>query len=1030
MVETVAAKCFEFGINETSLNETKEKMVAWMEGHGKIYIPSSILNANKSCLDFLSSNAFLLIQDNKVSFAHQSILDCFFAENMLKRYYDGEDIVDIIGKKDKQTPAKRYQTQMFLQILSELDSQDFINAGKKMFESDQVRYFVKFVFLEVLNQIDVIDENIQNFVLNNCEDKRYGNHIINIVIASRPKYVRLLRQYGILDKWLNNSQKKDIVFNLLTSISPNYESEDNAFIEKYAFQSQEDDDKFARCFWHDINQDTDEFFELRMKFYEKYPPMADKYLDFKATLKNNEIKTIRILAFLLKNKLNANEKNIYKHEEEFLYEESELLITRGTEIIDLLLPYVPREKDERLEYSDWSGRYSFKRGLERACIQIIKKANATIIASNPEAFLERYKEFMGKGSDLYNELILDGLWRLSETYSDMVVEYLCKDFENNIFDKTSGNGDELFLAKQILSKHSQYCSENVFATLEKKVLRYLHPSAKDHYKHRIEYNREKNGHKVYWSFWGDLQKELLEVLPYNRLSNQAKGLIRVLNRKFPKGSSLYKHSDGHGGWVSSSIAGKKLNNIQWLGILTNIKLKHKIHSGWKEVPGGFIENSIEQLASSFRTAVSEEPERMINLVLKHKGQILGAYVDSLFSGVAYSKDLESVPLDLLVTMIVNYPYDYNSYSAKYICTIIENKICEKWPQHVLDILKDIAVNHKDPEIGKPNVTNTEDKEMRSYNMLQSNAINCVRGEAAQAIGKLLWKEKSLFSQFKGTIEKLTLDENLAVKFASLYALWPCYYIERDWASEKIINLYEQDYRFAGFHGTKNMFFLLYPKYRERVLNIITKCYESDDKELIQMGSYSLAEMYIRENEFADIMDNIDIMTEAQAEAVLHMAILYFNKEEFNTLVKNMIRKFKSSTLDLEMPISRLFYDKLIDLERDKDFLIEIMNSDLSYRTIHAFVHYLEEESKSVVDFKDIILSMSYHLVNDGSNNTKGVWRIESEISKLIIGLYDETSASSLPDKKDIAEKCLDVWDLMFEKQIGSIRQLSQKLMER
>lgn len=507
----LSAKCFEFGINETSLNETKEKIVTWMEEHGKIYIPSSILNANKSCLDFLSSNAFLLIQDNRVSFAHQSILDCFFAENMLKRYYDGEDIVDIIGKKDKQTPAKRYQTQMFLQILSELDSQDFINAGKKMFESDQVRYFVKFVFLEVLNQIDVIDENIQKFVLNNCEDKRYGNHIINIVIASRPKYVRLLRQYGILDKWLNNSQKKDIVFNLLTCISPNYESEDTAFIEKYAFQSQEDDDKFARCFWHDINQDTDEFFELRMKFYEKYPPMADKYLDFKAMLKNNEIRTIRILAFLLKNKLKSKEKNIYKHEEEFLYEESVILITRGTEIIDLLLPYVPREKDERLEYSDWSGRYSFKRGLERACIQIIKKTNATIIASNPEAFLERYKEFMGKGSDLYNELILDGLWRLPETYSDMVVEYLCKDFENNIFDKTSGNGDELFLAKQILSKHSQYCSENVFATLEKKVLRYLHPRAKDHYKHRIEYNREKNGHKVYWSFWGDLQKELLKV---------------------------------------------------------------------------------------------------------------------------------------------------------------------------------------------------------------------------------------------------------------------------------------------------------------------------------------------------------------------------------------------------------------------------------------------------------------------------------------------------------------------------------------
>ena len=29
------------------------------------------------------------------------------------------------------------------------------------------------------------------------------------------------------------------------------------------FNSQEDDNKFSKCFFHDINQDTDELFELR-----------------------------------------------------------------------------------------------------------------------------------------------------------------------------------------------------------------------------------------------------------------------------------------------------------------------------------------------------------------------------------------------------------------------------------------------------------------------------------------------------------------------------------------------------------------------------------------------------------------------------------------------------------------------------------------------------------------------------------------------------------------------------------------------
>ena len=171
-------------------------------------------------------------------------------------------------------------------------------------------------------------------------------------------------------------------------MSPDYDTEDIAFIEKHALHSQEDANKLSRCFLHDINQDTDELFELRMKFYNTYPHMADVYLDFKSMLKNCEIRTIRLLAFLLENKIKGKEKNIYKYEEEFLFEDSEILINNGMDVVDLLLPFVPLEKDKSLLFSDWSGRYFHKSSLERACIQIIKKANAAIIDLKPETFLE------------------------------------------------------------------------------------------------------------------------------------------------------------------------------------------------------------------------------------------------------------------------------------------------------------------------------------------------------------------------------------------------------------------------------------------------------------------------------------------------------------------------------------------------------------------------------------------------------------------------------------------------------------------
>ena len=147
------------------------------------------------------------------------------------------------------------------------------------------------------------------------------------------------------------------------------------------------------------------------------------------------------------------------------------------------------------------------------------------------------------------------------------------------------------------------------------------------------------------------------------------------------------------------------------------------------------------------------------------------------------------------------------------------------------------------------------------------------------------------------------------------------------------------------------------------------------------------------------------------------------------MVKQIILKFKKSSLNIEHTISRLFYDNLVDLDRDKDFLTEIVGSDLSRKLVHSFVRYLENESKSIIDFEEIILSMGTNIVQFRDKNND-YWGVEDEISKLIIGLYDETTNLKSPKMKAISDKCLDLWDLMYENQIGSIRNLSQKIMDR
>ena len=79
-----------------------------------------------------------------------------------------------------------------------------------------------------------------------------------------------LRNQGILERWYSEPENQVVVFNLLQSISPNLDGEDISFIKKYAFSNRNDDEQFMRCFLHDITQESDEMFELRMLFYQTY----------------------------------------------------------------------------------------------------------------------------------------------------------------------------------------------------------------------------------------------------------------------------------------------------------------------------------------------------------------------------------------------------------------------------------------------------------------------------------------------------------------------------------------------------------------------------------------------------------------------------------------------------------------------------------------------------------------------------------------------------------------------------------------
>ena len=154
----------------------------------------------------------------------------------------------------------------------------------------------------------------------------------------------------------------------------------------------------------------------------------------------------------------------------------------------------------------------------------------------------------------------------------------------------------------------------------------------------------------------------------------------------------------------------------------------------------------------FSKAVSRNPQKMIDLVLKNKKDVLKEFIEPLFDGVSGSEYLNKLSQKKLEKLFLEFPCDYKSRRAIYFCDIIRERSDFKWSNKILEHLKDIVVNHnnfKSREFSeKENINNI------APDRILSNSINSLSGSWTGAVSQILKNTPELFYEFKDFIEKL------------------------------------------------------------------------------------------------------------------------------------------------------------------------------------------------------------------------------------------------------------------------------------
>lgn len=163
--------------------------------------------------------------------------------------------------------------------------------------------------------------------------------------------------------------------------------------------------------------------------------------------------------------------------------------------------------------------------------------------------------------------------------------------------------------------------------------------------------------------------------------------------------------------------------------------------------------------------------------------------------------------------------------------------------------------------------------------------------------------------------------------------------------------------------------------------------------------------------------------------MLEMLITYFGIDKY----KNKAKAILVEVIDIEDDLDndflwgKLFNDEMLDAKEDSDLIKKILYSKLNRRILMDFTEFIAKQG-NLKDYSDLIIESGLAILEKNQIYTNQLWGVEAEMSKLIIGLYDITSTSNLEKDKTIARECLNIWDKMYECNIGMARLFTNQMM--
>ena len=446
-----------------------------------------------------------------------------------------------------------------------------------------------------------------------------------------------------------------------------------------------------------------------------------------------------------------------------------------------------------------------------------------------------------------------------QAYAERIVRFVLDSPDQRLdigYSSGAGGTDMLAaISRTAIAAAASVCSDKSFDDLESAILAFV-PDWE--WQHR---------------FVGRTALALLRALDENRLSETARQRIQELERRFPEAPERGtprppSPEDFAGQWVGPPIPPtdqRRMTDAEWLAAMSRYRNEREDETRDERMVGGAIEMSrgLEEL-------VREDPGHFARLPERMDGSLHPVYFEAILRGLTGSKGSGRPGTCEQICSVLRRIAEVGVSGVEgALADAIGSLADEDVPEDIIQMLCEIAKEVADPERDDWLNRDDDDREMGPINQ----AINSVRGRAAQSVATLLFAERDRWSALELTVEKLIVDPVLAVRSVAVECLLAVLDTHREEALSGFRRLIDGAEPILGSNLVER--FVHFAMYRDyaAIRPVLVKMVESSEPASMKVGA---RQMTLASLSLEEAREDADFVLSLGDDARVGAAIVYAN----------------------------------------------------------------------------------------------------------------------------------------------------------